>query len=189
MPNMSVWRPCDAAESAIAWRHAIERASGPTSLLFSRQGLPHQKRTQQQLADAARGAYVLRDCAHTPQALIIATGSEVALAVQAGEILEQKGIAVRVVSMPCTDVFDAQSPAYRESVLPASVKARVSVEAGVTDYWFKYIGNHGRAIGVDGFGLSAPYQKVYEHFRLNADSVVSAVEACIASEAATVAAE
>ncbi len=189
MPNMSVWRPCDAAESAIAWRHAIERASGPTSLLFSRQGLPHQERTQEQLAGAARGAYVLRDCAGPPRALIIATGSEVGLAVEASEILAQRGIAVRVVSMPCTDVFDAQSAAYRESVLPASVKARVSVEAGGTDYWCKYVGERGRAIGVDSFGLSAPYQKVYEHFGLTADNVVRAVEECIAAQAQGVAAE
>ncbi len=189
MPNMSVWRPCDAAESAIAWRHAIERASGPTSLLFSRQGLPHQERTQEQLAGAARGAYVLRDCTGPPRALIIATGSEVGLAVEASEILAQRGIAVRVVSMPCTDVFDAQSAAYRESVLPASVKARVSVEAGVTDYWCKYVGERGRAIGVDSFGLSAPYQKVYEHFGLTAENVVRAVEECIAAQAQGVAAE
>ncbi len=189
MPNMSVWRPCDAAESAIAWRHAIERASGPTSLLFSRQGLPHQERTQEQLAGAARGAYVLRDCAGPPRALIIATGSEVGLAVEASEILAQRGIAVRVVSMPCTDVFDAQSAAYRESVLPASVKARVSVEAGVTDYWCKYVGERGRAIGVDSFGLSAPYQKVYEHFGLTAENVVRAVEECIAAQVEGVAAE
>ncbi len=189
MPNMSVWRPCDAAESAIAWRHAIERASGPTSLLFSRQGLPHQERTQEQLAGAARGAYVLRDCAGPPRALIIATGSEVGLAVEASEILAQRGIAVRVVSMPCTDVFDAQSAAYRESVLPASVKARVSVEAGGTDYWCKYVGERGRAIGVDSFGLSAPYQKVYEHFGLTTDNVVRAVEECIAAQAQGVAAE
>ncbi len=189
MPNMSVWRPCDAAESAIAWRHAIERASGPTSLLFSRQGLPHQERTQEQLAGAARGAYVLRDCTGPPRALIIATGSEVGLAVEASEILAQRGIAVRVVSMPCTDVFDAQSAAYRESVLPASVKARVSVEAGGTDYWCKYVGERGRAIGVDSFGLSAPYQKVYEHFGLTADNVVRAVEECIAAQVEGVAAE
>jgi transketolase len=187
MPNMSVWRPCDAAESAIAWRHAIERSDGPTSLLFSRQGLPHQARTRGQLADAARGAYVLRDCEDAPQALIIATGSEVSLAVEASAILEQKGVAVRVVSMPCTDVFDAQSASYRDSVLPSTVKARVSIEAGVTDYWSKYVGDHGRAIGVDGFGLSAPDQKVYEHFGLSAQSVAEAVEKSIADIAATTA--
>ncbi len=192
MPNMSVWRPCDAAESAIAWRHAIERSAGPTSLLFSRQGLPHQARSAEQLADAARGAYVLRDCADAPQALIIATGSEVGIAIEANEILEQKGIAVRVVSMPSTDVFDAQSASYKESVLPAGVKARVSVEAGVTDCWFKYIGDYGRAVGVDSFGLSAPYERVYDHFSLTAESVAHAVEesvAGIAGKATGVAAE
>ncbi len=184
MPNMSVWRPCDAAESAIAWRHAIERGDGPTSLLFSRQGLPHQARSAAQLADAARGAYVLRDCADTPQALIIATGSEVGMAVEASEILAQKAIAVRVVSMPSADVFDAQSPAYKESVLPAAVSARISVEAGVTDYWYKYIGTKGRAIGVDTFGLSAPYEQVYEYFGLTAQNVAKAAEECIAGIAA-----
>jgi len=184
MPNMSVWRPCDATESAIAWRHAIERGDGPTSLLFSRQGLPHQARSAAQLADAARGAYVLRDCADTPQALIIATGSEVGMAVEASEILAQKAIAVRVVSMPSTDVFDAQSPEYKESVLPAGVTARISVEAGVTDYWYKYIGAKGRAIGVDRFGMSAPYEKVYEYFGLTAQNVAKAAEECIAGIAA-----
>jgi transketolase len=192
MPNMCVWRPCDAAESAIAWRHAIERSDGPTSLLFSRQGLPHQARSAGQLATAARGAYVLRDCVDTPQALIIATGSEVGMAVEASEILTQKGIAVRVVSMPSSDVFDAQSPSYKESVLPAAIKARVSVEAGVGDYWYKYIGSYGRPIGVDTFGLSAPYEKIYQHFGLNAQNVARVVEECIAgiaTEAAEAAAE
>ncbi len=192
MPNMSVWRPCDAAESAIAWRHAIERSAGPTSLLFSRQALPHQARSAEQLADAARGAYVLRDCAEAPQALIVATGSEVGIAIEASEILQQKGIAVRVVSMPSTDVFDAQSGSYKESVLTPGVKARVSVEAGVTDCWFKYIGDHGRAVGVDSFGLSAPYEKVYEHFGLSAENVARAVEesmASVAGESAGMAAE
>ena len=192
IPNMSVWRPCDGVESAIAWRHAIERSDGPACLLFSRQGLPHQQRSPKQLADAARGGYVLRDCADTPQALIIATGSEVGMAVEASKLLEQKGIAARVVSMPSTDVFDAQSASFKESVLPAAIKARVSVEAGVTDYWYKYIGSYGRAVGVDSFGVSAPYEIVYEHFGLTAQSVASAVEesiASIASETAGVAAE
>jgi transketolase len=192
MPNMSVWRPCDAVESAIAWRYAIEHADGPTCLLFSRQGLPHQERTQAQLADAARGGYVLRDGGDACDAIVIATGSEIGLAVAASEILAGKGIAARVVSMPCTDVFDAQSPSYKESVLPASVKARVSVEAGVTDYWFKYIGDRGQAVGVDSFGLSAPFEEVYEHFGLTAQAVASAVEesmAAIASETAGEAAE
>jgi len=192
IPNMTVWRPCDGVESAIAWRHAIERGDGPSCLLFSRQGLRHHGRTAEQLADTARGGYVLRDCADAPRALIIATGSEVGMAVEASDMLAEKGIPVRVVSMPCTDVFDAQSPAFRESVLPAAVKARVSVEAGVTDCWHKYIGGHGRAIGVDSFGLSAPYELVYEHFGLTAQNVVRAVEDSIAScvaETAGVAAE
>jgi transketolase len=192
MPNMSVWRPCDAVESAIAWRHAIERDSGPACLLFSRQGLPHQDRTPEQLADAARGGYVLRGGGDAPDAIIIATGSEVGLAVEAREILAERGVTARVVSMPSTDVFDAQSASYKASVLPASVKARVSVEAGVTDYWFKYIGDHGRAVGVDSFGLSAPFEKVYEHFGLTAEAVAGAVEesmAGLAGETAGAAAE
>ena len=192
IPNMSVWRPCDGVESAIAWRHAIERSDGPACLLFSRQGLPHQQRSPEQLADAARGGYVLRDCADTPQALIIATGSEVGMAVEASKLLEQKRIATRVVSMPSTDVFDAQSASFKESVLPTAIKARVSVEAGVTDYWYKYIGSYGRAVGVDSFGVSAPYELVYEHFGLTAQSVARAVKesiASIASETAGVAAE
>jgi len=192
IPNMSVWRPCDGVESAIAWRHAIERSDGPACLLFSRQGLPHQQRSPGQLADAARGGYVLRDCADTPQALIIATGSEVGMAVEASKLLEQKGIAARVVSMPSTDVFDAQSASFKESVLPTAVKARVSVEAGVTDYWYKYTGSYGRAVGVDRFGVSAPYEIVYEHVGLTAQSVARAVEesiASIAGETAGVAAE
>jgi len=189
IPNMSVWRPCDAAESAIAWRYAIERSQGPTCLLFSRQTLEHQERTPDQRADAARGGYVLRDSDNPPQAIIIATGSEVGMAVEASKRLEGKGIAVRVVSMPSSDVFDAQSPAYKESVLPSSLKARISVEAGVTDCWKKYVGDQGRAIGVDTFGLSAPYQKVYEHFGLTADAVAHAVEVCIEARAAEAAAE
>jgi len=192
IPNMSVWRPCDAAESAIAWRFAVERRVGPTSLLCSRQGLSHQPRSAEQLADAARGAYVLRDCAQTPQALILATGSEVGMAVEGSGILARQGIATRVVSMPSTDVVDGQTPAYRESVLPGAVKARASVEAGVTDCWHKSIGDNGRAVGVDTFGLSAPYEKVYEQFGLTASSVVRAVEesmASVAGETASVAAE
>ncbi|MDX1434813.1 MAG: transketolase [Gammaproteobacteria bacterium] len=180
IPRMSVWRPCDAVESAVAWRHAVERRHGPTALLFSRQSLPHQQRTPEQIAAIARGGYVLRDCKGDPEAIIIATGSEVGIAADAAELLAAKGVEVRVVSMPSTDVFDAQTPAYRESVLPGAVRARVSVEAGVTQIWHKYIGDHGRAVGVDDFGESAPFQDVFAHFGLDAEHVAAAVEASMA---------
>ena len=150
IPNMAVWRPCDAVESAVAWQAAIERQEGPSCLIFSRQNLAHQTRDAQQLANIERGGYILKDCAGTPDAIVIATGSEVDLAVQAAA---QSGKKVRVVSMPSTDVFDAQDEAYRESVLPASVTARVAVEAGVTDYWRKYVGLGGKVVGIDTFGV------------------------------------
>ena len=139
-PNMSTWRPCDQVESAIAWKHAIERTDGPTSLIFSRQNLAQMDRSAQQLADTAKGGYVLKDCAGTPELILIATGSEVELAVAAYEQLTAKGRAVRVVSLPSTDVFDAQSAEYKESVLPSSVTKRVAIEAGIADYWYKYVG-------------------------------------------------
>jgi transketolase len=177
MPNMSVWRPCDAVESAVAWKCAIERKEGPSSLIFSRQGLPHQNRTDEQLANIARGGYILKDCNGTPEAIIIATGSEVGLAMAAADQLGGK--KVRVVSMPSTDVFDAQDEAYRESVLPSSVTARVAVEAGVTDYWLKYVGLNGKVIGINRFGESAPAGKLFEHFGFTADNVAKAVEAVL----------
>ncbi|WP_429196257.1 transketolase, partial [Aeromonas veronii] len=147
-PNMSTWRPCDQVESAIAWKHAIERTDGPTSLIFSRQNLAQMDRTAQQLADTAKGGYVLKDCAGTPELILIATGSEVELAVAAYEQLTAKGRAVRVVSLPSTDVFDAQSAEYKESVLPSSVTKRVAIEAGIADYWYKYVGFGGKIIGM-----------------------------------------
>ena len=177
IPNMSVWRPCDAVESAVAWKAAIERKSGPSSLIFSRQNLPHQNRTAEQLAAIERGGYVLKDCDGTPDAIIIATGSEVALAMGAAEQLSGK--KVRVVSMPCTDVFDAQDDAYRESVLPSAVSARVAVEAGVTDYWLKYVGLSGKVIGINRFGESAPAGELFKHFGFTVENVVAAVEAVV----------
>ncbi len=173
IPNMSVWRPCDAVESAVAWKLAVERSSGPTSLIFSRQNLAHNERSEEQLAAIARGGYVLRDCAGTPDAIIIATGSEVDLAVKAAEAMSDK--AVRVVSMPSTDVFDAQDADYQESVLPAAVTARVAVEAAVTDGWWRYVGTKGAVVGVDRFGESAPAGKLFEEFGFTVDKVVSAV--------------
>lgn len=180
LPNMSLWRPCDAVESAVAWRCALERIEGPTSLLFSRQTLPHQKRSPAQLAGIHRGGYVLRDCEGKPEAIIIATGSEVSLAVEAAEALADKGRRTRVVSMPSTDTFDAQPASYRESVLPADIHARVAVEAGVTDYWYKYVGCDGKVVGIDTFGESAPGRDVFDHFGFTVPNVIEAVESVLA---------
>lgn len=175
-PNMSTWRPCDQVESAIAWKHAIERTDGPTSLIFSRQNLAQMDRTAQQLADAAKGGYVLKDCAGTPELILIATGSEVELAVAAYEQLTAKGRAVRVVSLPCTDVFDAQSAEYKESVLPSAVTKRVAIEAGIADYWYKYVGFGGKIIGMRSFGESAPAELLFKEFGFTVENVVATAE-------------
>jgi transketolase len=172
MPNMRVWRPCDTVETAVAWRDAIERRDGPTSLILTRQGLPHQQRAADQIAAIARGGYVLRDADGTPDLILIATGSEVELAVSAAQTLSANGVAVRVVSMPCTDLFDAQDVDYREQVLPASCTARVVIEAGVTEGWWRYAGTRGRIIGLDRFGESAPADELFKHFGFSADNVV-----------------
>jgi transketolase len=171
MPNMSVWRPCDAVETAVAWRHAIERRDGPTSLILTRQGLPHQERSAVQLADVGRGGYVLKDSDGMPELILIATGSEVALAVAAADELAADGVKVRVVSMPSTDQFDQQSDDYREAVLPAAVTARVAVEAGVTSGWWRYTGTKGQVIGLDRFGESAPAEVLFEHFGFSVANV------------------
>jgi len=176
MPNMSLWRPCDTVETAVAWKAAVERKDGPTSLVFSRQGLPHMARDAGQIANIARGGYVLRDCEGEPEAIIIATGSEVELAVKAAEELAGKGRKVRVVSMPSTDVFDAQDADYRESVLPAACTRRVAVEAGVTDYWRKYTGLNGAVVGLDRFGESAPAGELFKEFGFTVDNVEKTVE-------------
>jgi transketolase len=173
IPNMSVWRPCDAVEAAVSWKCAIERKEGPTSLVFSRQGLAHQERTGEQIAAIARGGYVLRDCEGTPDAIVIATGSEVDLAVKAAEAITDA--AVRVVSMPATDVFDAQDAEYRESVLPAAVTARVAVEAAVTDGWWKYVGAKGAVVGINRFGESAPAGDLFKAFGFTVENVVAAI--------------
>ena len=175
-PNLQTWRPCDTVESAVAWKAAIERTDGPSSLIFSRQGLPHQQRDDQQLADVARGGYVLHDCAGSPQAIIIATGSEVQLAMAAAEQLSQAGKQIRVVSMPCAEIFEAQDAAYRESVLPSDVLARVAVEAAHMDYWYKYVGLDGRIVGMSSFGESAPAGELMQQFGFTVDNVVAAVE-------------
>jgi transketolase len=177
MPNMTVWRPCDAVESAVSWKAAVQNTTGPTSLIFSRQNLDHQGRTAEQISNIEKGGYVLRDCDGTPDAIIIATGSEVSLAMAAAEALSGKNI--RVVSMPCTSVFDAQDDAYRESVLPSSVRARVAVEAGVTDFWRKYVGIDGKVVGIDRFGESAPAGDLFKEFGFTVDNVVNTVESVL----------
>jgi transketolase len=163
IPNMCVWRPCDAVETAVAWQDAIERDKGPTSLVLTRQALPAQPRTPAQIAAIRRGAYVLRDAAKT-DLILIATGSEVPLALAAADLLAAKGHGVRVVSMPSTTVFAAQDAAYRESVLPAAVSRRVAIEAGVSDGWYRWVGSAGRVCGLDVFGKSAPAPELFRHF-------------------------
>jgi transketolase len=174
-PHLHTWRPCDMTESAVAWRAALERTDGPSALIFTRQNLPHQARDAAQVAAAAKGAYVLRDCAAHPEAILIATGSEVQLAMAAAEQLAQNGRQVRVVSMPCSSVFDAQDAAYRESVLPSDVLARVAVEAAHKDFWYKYVGLDGAIVGMEGFGESAPGPQLMEYFGFTVDAVVEAV--------------
>jgi transketolase len=177
IPNMSVWRPCDAVESAVAWKAAIERKTGPSSLIFSRQNLPHQNRTPEQIANIRRGGYVLSEAANgKPDAIIIATGSEVGIAMEAQKLLAARGKNVRVVSMPSTDAFDAQDAAWREAVLPAAVTKRVVVEAGVTDGWYKYAGLSGKIVGLNRFGESAPAGALFKEFGFTGENVAKAVE-------------
>ncbi len=175
-PNLMNWRPCDQVESAVAWQAAIERTEGPTTLIFTRQNLVQQPRTAEQLANIRRGGYVLVDCAGTPELIFIATGSEVELAVQAAAQLAAKGKKVRVVSMPSTDVFEAQDAAYRETVLPSTVTKRVAVEAGIVDSWYKYVGLNGKIIGMTGFGESAPAEQLFEYFGITTAKVLAAAE-------------
>ncbi len=174
IPNMSVWRPADAVESAVAWKYAIERKDGPSALIFSRQNLPHLARDEAQLANIAKGGYVILDCAN-PAAILIATGSEVSLAVDAAKQLGN----VRVVSMPSVDVFETQDAAYRDSVLPANVTKRVAVEAGVSTGWYKYVGLNGKVVGIDRFGESAPADKLFKEFGFTVDNVVAAVQSVL----------
>lgn len=179
-PNLMNWRPCDQVESAVAWKAAIERTDGPSTLIFTRQNLAQQPRNTQQLADITRGGYILRDCTSTPELIIIATGSEVELAMQAAAKLSEQGKAVRVVSMPSTDVFEQQDAAYREAVLPASVSKRIAVEAGITDCWYKYVGLTGKIIGMTSFGESAPAEQLFEHFGITTAKVLEAAEQLLA---------
>jgi transketolase len=177
IPNNRVWRPCDAVESAAAWKAAIEREDGPSCLVFSRQNLAHQQRNAEQVAAIARGAYVLADPLDTRfKAILIATGSEVELAMEAMRTLAQQGVPVRVVSMPCTEAFDAQPLEYREAVLPSWCRARVAVEAGTADFWRKYVGLDGEVIGMTTFGASAPADQLFEHFGITVAHTVEAVK-------------
>lgn len=171
-PNLDNWRPCDQVEAAVAWKSAIERTDGPTSLIFTRQGLEQQNRSEQQLLDVAKGGYVLVDCDAEPELILIATGSEVSIAVAAQKTLSAQGKNVRVVSMPSTDVFEQQSASYRTSVLPPAVTKRIAIEAGIKDYWYKYVGLDGAVIGMDSFGESAPAGELYEHFGINEAAVL-----------------
>jgi len=172
-PNMSVWRPCDNVETAVAWKAALERGDGPTALVFSRQGIPHQARTTEQLEAISKGAYVLEDCAGDPEIILIATGSEVNICREATQKLQADGVAARLVSMPSADAFDAQDAEYKEQVLPAAVGKRLAVEAGATGYWSRYVGLEGKVIGMDRFGESAPGGVLMEHFGFTADNVVA----------------
>ncbi len=177
IPNLENWRPCDTVESAIAWKHAVARRHGPTSLIFSRQNLPFMERTAEQIQQINRGGYVLRD-AENARAVLIATGSEVELAVKSADELARQGIPVRVVSMPCTDLFDRQDAAYKASVLPKGLP-RVAIEAGVTDFWYKYVGLEGGVVGIDTFGESAPAGVLFKHFGFTTENVVAKVKAVI----------
>ena len=177
IPNMSVWRPCDSLETAVAWKHAVERNDGPSSLVLTRQGLEPQSRSAQQVADVARGGYVLSDCDGSAELIIIATGSEVQLALDVKASLSGK--SVRVVSMPSTDVFDAQDESYRESVLPGAVRKRMVIEAGVTDGWYKYVGLDGKIVGMSTFGESGPAPEVFEHFGFTVEAISSAAKSLL----------
>ncbi|MCF7496606.1 transketolase [Vibrio sp. L5-1] len=179
-PNMSTWRPCDQVESAVAWKLAIERKDGPSALIFSRQNLAQQDRDAEQVANIAKGGYILKDCAGKPELIIIATGSEVELAVEAAAQLTAEGKAVRVVSMPATDAFDKQDAEYRESVLPSNVTARIAVEAGIADFWYKYVGFGGKIIGMTTFGESAPAGELFKMFGFTTENVVNTAKELLA---------
>ena len=180
IPNMSLWRPCDAVETAVAWRYGIERQDGPTSLALSRQNLPHQVRDASTLERIARGGYVLLDSEDgEPEVILLATGSEVALAMDSATVLREAGRKIRVVSMPSSGVFDAQDESYRESVLPQAVSCRIAIEAGVSDGWRKYVGLDGAVIGLDRFGESAPAEAAFEYFGFTVENIVNQVNAII----------
>lgn len=174
-PHLDTWRPCDTVESAVAWKSAVQRVDGPSALIFSRQNLPHQVRDAAQLANVQRGGYILQDCDGAPEAIIIATGSEVGIAQQATDTLTAQGRKIRLVSMPCTEAFERQDAAYQSQVLPANVTARVAVEAAHADYWYKYVGLGGTVIGMTDFGASAPASELFEMYGFTADKIAAAV--------------
>jgi transketolase len=176
---MSLWRPCDETETVVAWKCAVERNDGPTTLVLSRQGLIHQVRTESQVKAIERGAYVLHECNGEAQAILIGTGSEVEVAMQAAHQLSERGVEVRVVSMPSADRFEAQPQEYRDEVLPPTVLQRVAIEAGHTGYWYKWVGHEGAIIGIDTFGESAPGDELFREFGITPERVVSEVERII----------
>lgn len=176
IPNLETWRPCDQVESAIAWKAAVERQDGPSALIFTRQNLAQMNRTSEQLENVKRGGYILRECCEKgdcPDLILIATGSEVELAMKAAEALDAEGTKVRVVSMPNTNVFDKQDAAYREKVLPSHVTKRVAIEAGISDFWYKYVGFEGRIVGMNSFGESAPADQLFKLFGFTVENVVA----------------
>ncbi|WP_312288883.1 transketolase [Stutzerimonas nitrititolerans] len=175
-PNLDTWRPADTVESAVAWKHAVERKDGPSALIFSRQNLPFHVRDNETETAIARGGYILKNCAGEPELILIATGSEVSLAVEAADKLAAQGRQVRVVSMPCTSVFDAQDAAYKQQVLPVEVGARIAIEAAHADYWYKYVGLEGRIIGMSTYGESAPADQLFEEFGFTVENILAAAE-------------
>jgi len=175
-PNLDTWRPADTVESAVAWKHAVERKDGPSALIFSRQNLPFHVRDNETEAAIARGGYILKNCVGEPELILIATGSEVSLAVEAADKLSAQGRQVRVVSMPCTSVFDAQDAAYKQQVLPVEVGARIAIEAAHADYWYKYVGLEGRIIGMSTYGESAPADQLFEEFGFTVENILAAAE-------------
>jgi len=178
-PNMSVWRPADTVETAVAWKAALLKKEGPTSLVLTRQGVPHLERSEEQIGEIARGAYILADCAGEPEVIVIATGSEVSISLEAVKQLQGEGKAVRLVSMPSTDIFDAQNDAYREAVLPAAVRKRVAVEAAHVDYWYKYVGLDGKVVGMSSFGESAPGKEVMAYFGFTAENIAGEINSLL----------
>ena len=179
IPNMNVWRPCDAVETITSWCHAIENQSGPTSLILTRQKLNHQLRTEEQVQSIKKGGYILKESKNTPEIILIATGSEVSVAMESAKILDSDGIDVRVVSMPCNNIFNQQTESYRSAVLPESVKSRLAIEAGITNFWWQYVGSEGDVIGIDEFGLSAPANELFEYFGFTVKNITERARSLI----------
>ncbi|WKW43682.1 transketolase [Kosakonia cowanii] len=178
-PNFSTWRPCDQVEAAVGWKLAIERHNGPTALILSRQNLAQMERTPEQVKAISKGGYILKDSDGKPDLILIATGSEMEITMKAAEQLSSEGVKVRVVSLPSTDIFDAQDEAWRESVLPSDVSARVAVEAGIADYWYKYVGLKGAIVGMTGYGESAPAEKLFPYFGFTVENIVAKAKAVL----------